>query len=170
MAIGRYYLRDGKTLAAVGRFRAVIDRHQTTSHTPEALYRLVECYITLGLMDEAKRNGAVLGYNYPGDPWYADAYKLLTSKGYRPAVEPKVYRVLKVANRSAHALLQGPVDVSVGDDSGEEPPPHAASVMARPMSKVPSGPLLLLTGPPPAPASCRPRGRGWSRAARRARH
>jgi outer membrane protein assembly factor BamD len=88
MAIGRYYLRDGKTLAAVGRFRAVIDRHQTTSHTPEALYRLVECYITLGLMDEAKRNGAVLGYNFPGDRWYGDAYKLLTDTGLRPAVEP----------------------------------------------------------------------------------
>ncbi|MDB5456235.1 MAG: transporter [Caulobacter sp.] len=88
MAIGRYYLRDGKTLAAVGRFRAVIDRHQTTSHTPEALYRLVECYITLGLMDEAKRNGAVLGYNFPGDRWYGDAYKLLTDQGLRPAVEP----------------------------------------------------------------------------------
>ena len=88
MAIGRYYLRDGKTLAAVGRFRTVVDRHQTTSHTPEALYRLVECYITLGLMDEAKRNGAVLGYNFPGDRWYSDAYKLLNDQGLRPAVEP----------------------------------------------------------------------------------
>ena len=67
----------------------MVDRYQTTSHTPEALYRLVEAYLTLGLMDEAKQNGAVLGYNYPGDPWYADAYKLLTSKGLRPAVEPE---------------------------------------------------------------------------------
>jgi outer membrane protein assembly factor BamD len=88
MAIGRYYLRQGKTLAAVGRFRTVIDRQQTTSHAPEALYRLVEAYLTLGLVDEAKRNGAVLGYNFPGDRWYADAYKLLTNSGLRPAVEP----------------------------------------------------------------------------------
>ena len=89
MTIGRWYLRQGDTLAATNRFKTVIDRYQTTSHTPEALYRLVESYLTLGLLDEARRNGAVLGYNYPGDPWYGSAHKLLTSKGLRPAVEPK---------------------------------------------------------------------------------
>lgn len=88
MTIGRYYLRNGDTLAAIGRFKTVVDRYQTTTHTPEALYRLVEAYLTLGLMDEAKKNGAVLGFNYPGDPWYRDAYQLLTDKGLRPAVEP----------------------------------------------------------------------------------
>jgi outer membrane protein assembly factor BamD len=88
MTIGRYYLRQGDTLAAIGRFRTVVDRYQTTGHTPEALYRLVECYLTVGLIEEAKRNGAVLGYNYPGNVWYRDAYKLLTSKGLRPAVAP----------------------------------------------------------------------------------
>ena len=68
----------------------MVDRYQTTSHTPEALYRLVEAYLTLGLIDEAKRNGAVLGYNYPGrSPGTRDAYKLLTAKGLRPAVEPQ---------------------------------------------------------------------------------
>jgi outer membrane protein assembly factor BamD len=94
MTIGRYYLRNGQTLAAIGRFKTVIDRHQTTSHTPEALHRLVESYLTLGLLDEAKRNGAVLGYNFPGDPWYGEAYKLLTNAGLRPAVEP-----LKAGNK-----------------------------------------------------------------------
>jgi outer membrane protein assembly factor BamD len=94
MTIGRYYLRNGQTLAAIGRFRTVVDRHQTTSHTPEALYRLVESYLTLGLLDEAKRNGAVLGYNFPGDPWYAEAYKLLTNNNLKPAVEP-----LKAGNK-----------------------------------------------------------------------
>jgi outer membrane protein assembly factor BamD len=88
MTIGRYYLRNGDTLAAVGRFKTVIERYQTTTHTPEALYRLVEAYLTLGLNDEAKKNGAVLGFNYPGDVWYRDAYRLLTDKGLRPAVEP----------------------------------------------------------------------------------
>jgi outer membrane protein assembly factor BamD len=88
MAIGRYYLRQGQTLAAIGRFKTVVDKHQTTSHTPEALFRLVESYLTLGLTEEAKRNGAVLGYNFPGDRWYGDAYKLLTDQGLRPAVEP----------------------------------------------------------------------------------
>lgn len=88
MTIGRYYLRQGDTLAAIGRFRTVVERYQTTSHAPEALYRLVECYLTMGLAEEAKRNGAVLGYNYPGDVWYRDAYRLLTDKGLRPAVAP----------------------------------------------------------------------------------
>jgi outer membrane protein assembly factor BamD len=88
MTIGRYYLRQGDTLAAIGRFRTVVDRYQTTTHAPEALYRLVEAYLTVGLTEEATKNGAVLGYNYPGEAWYADAYKLLTSKGLRPAVEP----------------------------------------------------------------------------------
>ncbi len=88
MTIGRWYLRQGDTIAALGRFRTVIDRYQTTSHAPEALYRLVETYLTLGLAEEAKRNGAVLGFNYPGDSWYADAYALLTDKGLRPSTEP----------------------------------------------------------------------------------
>ncbi|MFI4974017.1 MAG: outer membrane protein assembly factor BamD [Caulobacterales bacterium] len=89
MNIGRYYLRENNPIGAIGRFRAVIDKYQTTSHTPEALYRLVEAYLTVGLIGEAKRNAAVLGYNYPGDPWYADAYNLMTSKGYRPATPPQ---------------------------------------------------------------------------------
>jgi outer membrane protein assembly factor BamD len=88
MTIGRYYLRQGDTIAAIGRFRTVVDRYQTTTHTPEALYRLVEAYLTVGLVGEATKDGAVLGYNYPGDIWYGDAYKLLTNKGLRPAVEP----------------------------------------------------------------------------------
>ena len=88
MTVGRFYLRDGQPLAAVGRFKSVIDRYQTTSHTPEALYRLVEAYLSMGLVEEAKRNGAVLGFNYPGDAWYNDAYNLLTSKGLKPEIEP----------------------------------------------------------------------------------
>jgi outer membrane protein assembly factor BamD len=82
MTIGRYYLRAGDTLAAIGRFKLVIERYQTTSHTPEALERLVEAYLTLGLTEEAKRNAAVLGFNYPGDYWYQAAYRLMTDRGY----------------------------------------------------------------------------------------
>ncbi len=89
MTVGRFYLRQNQPLAAIGRFKNVIDRYQTTSHAPEALYRLTEAYLTLGLTEEAKRNAAVLGYNYPGDAWYADAYALMTNSGLRPAVEPK---------------------------------------------------------------------------------
>ena len=88
MAIGRWYLRDNQPLAAIGRFKTVVDRYQTTSHTPEALYRLVEAYLTLGLTEEAKRNASVLGFNYPGDGWYSDAYSLMSGKGLQPAVTP----------------------------------------------------------------------------------
>jgi len=88
MTIGRWYLREGNTLAAIGRFKTVVDKYQTTSQTPEALYRLVEAYLTLGLLEEANRNAAVLGYNYPGDAWYSDAYRLMTEKGLHPTVIP----------------------------------------------------------------------------------
>lgn len=88
MTIGRFYLRNGDPIAAIGRFRNVVGRYQTTSHAPEALYRLVEAYLTVGLVTEARQNGAVLGYNYPGDIWYRDAYNLLTSRGMRPTVSP----------------------------------------------------------------------------------
>ncbi len=90
MNIGRYYQRANQPLAAIGRYRAVIDNEafQRTSHTPEALYRLVEVYLTLGLKDEAERNGSVLGFNYPGSPWYAEAYALLTEDGRQPETAP----------------------------------------------------------------------------------
>jgi len=90
MNIGRFYLRNGDPMGAIGRFRTVVEKYQTTSHVPEALYRLVETYLTVGLIGEAKRNGAVLGYNYPGDPWYGQAYALLTAKGYKPEVAPVI--------------------------------------------------------------------------------
>jgi outer membrane protein assembly factor BamD len=89
MTVGRFYEQHGDMLAAIGRFKAVIDKYQTTSHTPEALERLVEAYLTLGLIQEAKENAAVLGYNYPGSYWYETAYKLMESKGYPLGVQPK---------------------------------------------------------------------------------
>ena len=90
MSIGRYYQRAGQPLAAINRYKTVIDNeaYQRTSHPPEALYRLVEVYLGLGLRDEAVRNGAVLGHNYPGSAWYAEAYALLSEEGSRPDVEP----------------------------------------------------------------------------------
>ncbi len=86
MEIGRYYVKQHLYIAAIGRFRTVVDKYQTTSHVPEALERLVECYSALGIMDEAKKNAAVLGYNFPGSDWYQDAYNLLKARGV--AVEP----------------------------------------------------------------------------------
>jgi outer membrane protein assembly factor BamD len=77
MTIGRSYQNSGKWLAATLRFRTVIDTYQTTSHTPEALYRLVESYLSLGIPAEAQKAAAVLGSNYPGNEWYARAYRLM---------------------------------------------------------------------------------------------
>ena len=94
MTVGRFYQQTAEPVAAMSRFKDVIDRYQTTSHTPEALYRLVALDLSLGLADDAKRNAAVLGANFPGDRWYADAYKLMVSKGLRPAVVPKTQKSL----------------------------------------------------------------------------
>lgn len=77
MEVGRFYQRSGNWLASVTRFRAVVDKYQTTSHAPEALMRLTESYLALGLPDEARKSAAVLGANYPGSEWYKHAYQLI---------------------------------------------------------------------------------------------
>lgn len=77
MVVGRYYLQRGYYLAAINRFKAVVDQYQTTTHTPEALLRLTEAYSALGIDGEARRSAAVLGYNFPQTEWYADAYSLV---------------------------------------------------------------------------------------------
>jgi outer membrane protein assembly factor BamD len=78
MEIGRWYERQGSWLAAINRFKKVVDDYQATTHVPEALHRLTECYLALGLTDEAQRTAAVLGYNYPGNEWYSNTYTLVT--------------------------------------------------------------------------------------------
>ena len=78
MEIGRYYEKRGQYLAAINRFRRVVDDYQTTTHVPEALHRLTESYLALGVVDEARTTAAVLGHNYPGSEWYKDSYALLT--------------------------------------------------------------------------------------------
>jgi outer membrane protein assembly factor BamD len=85
MTIGRFYLRQGEYLAAINRFRTVVDKYQTTSHTAEALERLTEAYMSLGVVKEAQTAAAVLGYNYPGSRWYMDAYTLLTAENVAPS-------------------------------------------------------------------------------------
>ncbi|MBU3079171.1 outer membrane protein assembly factor BamD [Sphingomonas quercus] len=81
MEIGRFYQRRADWLASVIRFRSVIDKYQTSSHVPEALMRLTESYLALGVPEEAKRAAAVLGSNYPGTEWYEHAYRLMQQKG-----------------------------------------------------------------------------------------
>ena len=77
MEIGRYYLKRQDYTAAVNRFKFVLDHYQTTSHTPEALHRMVECYLRLGVDAEAKKYAAVLGYNHPGSDWYKFSYEMM---------------------------------------------------------------------------------------------
>lgn len=84
MEIGRYYLNRGEYLAAINRFRTVVEDYQTTTHVPEALHRLVESYMSIGVMTEAKATASVLGYNFPGSDWYIDSYALLTGEDLRP--------------------------------------------------------------------------------------
>jgi len=85
MTIGRFYLRQGEYLAAINRFRNVIDKYQTTTHAPEALERLTEAYLALGVVKEAQTSAAVLGFNYPGSQWYMNAYALLTDQNIAPS-------------------------------------------------------------------------------------
>jgi outer membrane protein assembly factor BamD len=81
MEIGRYYQKQHLYQAAIGRFQRVVDDYQTTAHVPEALERIVEIYLALGLRDQAKKTAAVLGYNDPGSEWYQDAYSKLAAAG-----------------------------------------------------------------------------------------
>lgn len=84
MEIGRYYLKRGNYTAAINRFRVVVQDFQTTTHTAEALHRLVEGYLALGLTDEAQTAAAILGHNYQANPFYQDSYALLAQRGLKP--------------------------------------------------------------------------------------
>jgi outer membrane protein assembly factor BamD len=80
MEIGRYYQRHRFWLASINRFRTVVEQYQTTTHVPEALHRLTESYLALGMTEEAQSAAAVLGYNFPGSEWYERAYALVNGK------------------------------------------------------------------------------------------
>lgn len=93
LEVGRYYLVRGEILPAINRFRNVVDNYQTTSQVPEALHRLTEAYLSLGVTDEARKYAAVLGYNYPDSPWYHDSYRMLVPESQRDAAakDPKSF-------------------------------------------------------------------------------
>ena len=84
MQVGRYYQERREHLAAINRFRRVVEKHNETRHVEEALFRLTESYLALGLVSEAQTAAAVLGHNYPDSSWYKDSYKLLGRGGYKP--------------------------------------------------------------------------------------
>jgi outer membrane protein assembly factor BamD len=96
MDVGRYYLHQKAYLAALNRFKEVVEHYQTTSHIPEALHRMVECYLALGIPEQAQASAAVLGHNFPGSQWYADSYALIMEKNPKatlPAKKPVVTQV-----------------------------------------------------------------------------
>ncbi len=84
MHVGRYYLKRGQFVAAINRFKTVVAEYQTTQHVEEALHRLVEANVALGIIPEAQSAAAVLGYNYPRSKWYQDSYALLGGQGVKP--------------------------------------------------------------------------------------
>jgi outer membrane protein assembly factor BamD len=89
MEVGRYYLKKGSYLAGINRFKKVVSDYQTTSQVPEALYRLTEGYMALGVVSEAQTAAAVLGQNFPNSEWYKDAYTLVSSDGQQPVENKK---------------------------------------------------------------------------------
>jgi outer membrane protein assembly factor BamD len=94
MTIGRFYLTRGQHLAAINRFRNVVENEhfQRTSHVPEALHRLVEAYLTVGMTEQAQRMAAILGYNFPGSEWYQRSYALMNRSGVAPVPEDEARR------------------------------------------------------------------------------
>jgi outer membrane protein assembly factor BamD len=82
--IGRWYMQKRDYTGAINRFKTVVTRYQTTRHVEEALMRLTEAYMTLGIVDEAQTSAAVLGHNFPDSPWYKDAYNLVKARGLEP--------------------------------------------------------------------------------------
>jgi outer membrane protein assembly factor BamD len=94
MEVGRFYLRRDQHLAAINRFRNVIENEnfQRTSHVPEALHRLVEAYLSVGMIEEAQRMAAILGHNFPGSQWYQRSYALMTDSGVAPVAQEEAER------------------------------------------------------------------------------
>lgn len=101
MEIGRYYLTRGHYQAGISRFMNVVEDYQTTTHVPEALHRLVESYLALGIRQEAVRIAAILGHNYPGSRWYEDTYRLLD-----PAQRERLLEERGFLDRTVETILR----------------------------------------------------------------
>lgn len=91
MEIGRYYQGRKQYQAGINRFQRVVEQFQTTTHIPEALHRLTESYLSLGLIDEARRTAAILGHNYPESSWYKETYKIMGGKIDAPPKKSSIY-------------------------------------------------------------------------------
>jgi outer membrane protein assembly factor BamD len=117
MEIGRFYETRGQWLAATLRFRAVVDGYQTTTHVPEALMRLTETYLALGVPEEAQKSAAVLGANYPGTDWYKRAYKLMEDHPYKPTAPLAAGELpIPVGFKDAQPVAPGTPGVAAKDE------------------------------------------------------
>jgi outer membrane protein assembly factor BamD len=155
MEIGRYYQRSGQWLAASYRFRSVVDQYQTTSHAPEALERLVETYLALGVPDEAWKASAVLGKNYPGSYWYRQSLRLLHSEqrhtGMWTAAGPKAAQLGggAVEAEKGSSYPQGPKANSYPQAPAAAAPAPAAATPEAPAPETPAAPAPEAPATPP---------------------
>ena len=131
MYVGRYYLRHGQYVAAINRFKSVIETYQTTSHVPEALERLTEAYFAVGLNDEAQASAAVLGYNFPDSEWYEDSYALLEERGY--ATPPPRVQVAHVTAPRPAPVQAKPVKSNAAVPPLGPPPEEEAAPAEQPV-------------------------------------
>tara|TARA_Y100001970_G_C14210937_1_gene846866 strand:+ start:408 stop:1223 length:816 start_codon:yes stop_codon:yes gene_type:complete len=95
MDVGMYYLKDKKYIAAMNRFNTVVKDYSESKFTPEALYRLVEIYYAIGLIEDAKKTTALIGYNYPKSIWYQNAYNIVTKSDKKDGFINKIFNVIK---------------------------------------------------------------------------
>ncbi len=130
MEVGRWYLRRDQHLAAINRFRSVVENYQTTSHVPEALHRLTEAYLAMGVIGEARSTAAVLGHNFPGSRWYEDSYDILVKKELKP-IKAARRRNKEELERRSQAELEREIERAVEHqsvvntgDSNIPPPPQ----------------------------------------------
>lgn len=163
MAVGRFYERRVQFLAAINRYKVVVNQYGDTSHAPEALERLTECFMSLGLVDEATKTAAVLGYNYPGSDWYKDSYTMVHGVPPKPGkpLDKAEIQADIAATDAAAAAKAGKKTKKSGKNmpiaappTPEMPSPEPPAAPAEPASKLPlpsQAPAAASAGPPPAP-------------------
>jgi outer membrane protein assembly factor BamD len=146
MDIGRYYMKNRDFIGAINRFKVVVTQYQTTRHVEEALERLSEAYIALGITDEAQTAAAVLGHNFPESPWYKDAYNLVKNNNGQEPSENKQSWISRAFSPTPTALRPGAPPEAPAPIA---PPPVSPAPMApAPRAPAPGAPISSV--PPPA--------------------
>ena len=145
MSVGRYYLQRSNYVAAINRFKTVVAEHQTTAHVEEALMRLSETYMALGVQNEAQATAAVLGHNFPQSRWYKDAYALLQKHGLKPEATQGSWVSQQWKQVTVKPIGQParPLDVA--------PPPPEAPPAAKPKAPAKDVPIVRRTPPNEVP-------------------